>query len=47
MERHHDQGNFYERQHLTGGMLTVSQDESMVSMVGSKVAQEAGMALAQ
>lgn len=31
VRRHHDQGNFYKRQHFIGGLLTVSEDQPLSS----------------
>ena len=42
---HYDLVNFYKRKHLIGGLLTVSQSESVPSW--QEGWQEAGMALEQ
>jgi hypothetical protein len=38
VKRHHDQGNSYKRKHLTGGLLNISEGQSMIIMAGSVVA---------
>lgn len=43
--RHHDQGNSYKRKHLIGGLLTLSDVQSIIIMVRNKVAHMKAMVL--
>jgi hypothetical protein len=35
VKRHHDQGNFYKRKHLIGGLLAVSEVSPLLSWLGA------------
>lgn len=37
VKRHQDQGDFYKREHLIGGLPSVSEGESIVTMVRSRM----------
>ncbi|KAL6081559.1 hypothetical protein STEG23_000580, partial [Scotinomys teguina] len=38
VKKHHDQGNSYKRKHLLEGLLTVSEDESIITTAGCRQA---------